>query len=137
MPREVTPMLARPSLALAALAVALVVTACGGDSDTDRSTRPRSTSASESVTVVGENIRFDTTELTATAGQELEITFDNRDDGVPHNLHVRDTASGDAMTEITEGPVTQTLEVSFDQPGEFEYFCDVHPDRMAGTITVE
>ena len=61
-------MLARPSLALAALAVALVVTACGGDSDTDRSTRPRSTSAGESVTVVGENIRFDTTELTATTG---------------------------------------------------------------------
>lgn len=41
------------------------------------------------------------------------------------------------MTEITEGPVTETLEVTFDQPGEREYFCDVHPDQMTGTITVE
>jgi plastocyanin len=136
-------MRARPSQALAVLAVGVVATACGGsDSDADLSTRPPSTEASssadagESMTIVGEDIMFDTTELTATAGQELEITFDNRDDGVQHNLHVRDTTSGDAMTEITEGPITQTLDVTFDQPGEFEYLCDVHPNDMTGTITV-
>jgi plastocyanin len=135
-------MRARPSSAVPALAVALVAAACGGNSDADLSTRPPSTEASssagagESVTIVGEDIMFDINELTATAGQELEITFDNRDDGVQHNLHVGDSASGDAMTEITEGPITQTLEVTFDEPGEFEYLCDVHPNDMTGTITV-
>jgi len=124
------------------LAAALAAAACGGsDSDADLSTNPvsteRSPGAGESVTIVGEDTSFDTTELTAGVGQELDITFDNRDEGVQHNLHVRSTASGDAMTEITEGPVTQTLTVSFDQPGEFEDLCDVHPDRMTGTITVE
>jgi plastocyanin len=136
-------MRAHPSLAVPVLAAALAAAACGGsDSDADLSTDPvstesPSTGASEAVTIVGEDVSFDTTELTAGVGQGLEITFDNRDDGVQHNLHVRDTASGDAMTEITEGPVTQTLAVSFDQPGEFEYLCDVHPDQMTGTITVE
>ena len=88
------------------------------------------------VTIVGEDISFDTTELTAAVDQTLEITFDNRDDGVQHNFHVRGTVSGDAMTEITQGPVTQSLEVTFDQPGRFEFLCDVHPDQMTGTITV-
>lgn len=72
------------------------------------------------VTVVGEGIMFDTAELSVGVDQELEITFDNRADGIQHNMHVRGTAS-DEMSEITQGRGTQTLTVSFDEPSEYEY----------------
>ena len=135
---------------MSVFALALVAAACGGgETGRDAAERPAtgddttepnpdaSDGGATAVTIVGENISFDTTELSAGVGEELEITFDHRDDGIRHNLHVRDTATGDEMTEITEGPVTQTLIVSFDEPGEFEYFCEVHPAAMTGTITIE
>ncbi|MGH9185474.1 MAG: cupredoxin domain-containing protein [Acidimicrobiales bacterium] len=128
-------------LSILAAAFVVVAAACGDDD----SSIPRSgTTASpaeeapagEGVTVVGDDIAFDTTTIDAAAGEALTITFDNRDDGIAHNLHVEDTATGDAMTEIEEGPITQSLEVTFDDAGEFAYFCDVHPQEMRGTVTV-
>jgi plastocyanin len=125
----------RPARTLAGLAaVALVAAACGEDTP---GTPGQSAPPAAEVTVVAQNTAFDLTNLDAQAGQQLAITFDNRDEGIQHNLHVSDTASGDAETEITEGPVTQELTVQFDQPGTFDYTCDVHPDQMRGTITVD
>jgi len=142
------------------LALALVATACGGgdrpSGATDGLTRGDETTepapdgtteptadadssagdGSGAVTIVARDISFDITEVSATVGESLDITFDNRDRGLHHSLHVRDTATGDQKTEIAEGPVTQALSVSFDQAGEHQYFCDVHP-FMTGTITVE
>ena len=141
-----------PRFAVPLLALALIATACSEDgsrpgaadglASADDATEPApdddvSTSdGSEPVTIVAQDIAFDTTELSARVGESLHITFDNRDNGVEHSLHVRDTATGDQMTDIAEGLVTQTLSVTFDQAGEHTYFCDVHP-FMTGTITVE
>ena len=120
----------RRILALGAV-LALGAAACG-DTTPPESAEPASTTA----TIVADDIAFDTTELDVTAGDTLTITLDNRDDAVAHNLHVQGAAGGDAKTEIEEGPTTQTLDVSFDEAGEFEYFCDVHPQQMRGTVTV-
>ncbi|MGH9193520.1 MAG: hypothetical protein ACRDZ0_13735 [Acidimicrobiales bacterium] len=68
-------------------------------------------------------------------GRGLASVFDRRDDGVQHNLHVRDTASGGVMTEITERPVTQSLEVTFDRPGEFAYRSTASSASKAGVST--
>lgn len=141
-----------PRFAVSLLALASITAACGEDepsqssadglATSDDSTEPASDDGvsagdgSEAVTIVAEDIMFDTTELSAAVGETLHISFDNRDDGVDHSLHVRDTADGDQMTDIAEGPVTQTMTVTFDQAGEYEYFCDVHP-FMTGTITVD
>ena len=37
---------------------------------------------------------------------------------------------------MVEGPVTQELTFTLDEPGEVTYVCDVHPAMMRGTITV-
>lgn len=123
----------RRILALGAV-LALGAAACG-DTTADESQGPDEP-ASSTATIVADDIAFDTTELDATVGGPLTITLDNRDDAVAHNLHVEGAAGGDAKTDIEEGPTTQTLEVTFDEAGEFEYFCDVHPQQMRGTITV-
>jgi hypothetical protein len=83
------------------------------------------------VTIVAEDTAFDTTNLDAAVGETLAITFDNRDDGIPHNLSVEGASGGDAKTDIEQGPTTQTVEVSFDDAGVFTYFCDVHPPADA------
>ncbi len=88
------------------------------------------------MTIVAADIAFDATTFDATVGATVTITFDNRDEGIAHNLHVEGTSAGDAKTEIEERPITQTLDVAFDEAGEFAYFCDVHPQQMRGTVTV-
>lgn len=123
----------RRILALGAV-LALGAAACGDTTSTE-SAEPAEPS-STAVMIVADDIAFDITSLDATVGEALSIAFENREDGVPHNLHVEGSAGGDAKTDIEEGPATQTLDVSFDQAGRFEYFCDVHPQQMRGTITV-
>ncbi|MGH9119569.1 MAG: cupredoxin domain-containing protein [Acidimicrobiales bacterium] len=105
----------------------------------DRTTAPSSSRPADDgagVTIVAADIAFDATTFDATVGATVTITFDNRDEGIAHNLHVEGTSAGDAKTEIEERPITQTLDVAFDEAGEFAYFCDVHPQQMRGTVTV-
>jgi plastocyanin len=85
-------------------------------------------------TIVAEDISFDVTALEVDVGMEVILTFDNRDANVPHNLHVRG-AGIDLATPILPGPVVQTLTVTFTEPGQYEFVCDVHPE-MRGTIVV-
>lgn len=129
------------SLRAVVAALALTAAACGDDDEPvaqSGTTAPATAEPSDGggVTLIAENTTFDTTTLEATVEETLTITYDNRDDGVPHNLHVEGTAGGDAKTDIEEGPTTQTLDVTFDEAGEFDYVCDVHPDQMRGTVTV-
>jgi plastocyanin len=135
---------ARRTLAPMILVVALAA-ACGDDpedsTDAQNPLLPRSSpdggeGGGSGATIVAEDIAFDRTEITASAGETLVITFDNRDDGVPHNLHVTGAAV-DEKTEIADGPTTQSLEVTLAEPGEYGFVCDVHPAEMTGTITVE
>jgi plastocyanin len=82
---------------------------------------------------------FDVEELRAPAGS-ITVEFDNRDGGIPHNIHFfkGDDAEGESVAETTleVGPIEQTL--TFDvEPGTYYYRCDVHPTTMEGTLTVE
>lgn len=94
-----------------------------------------------SITVVGKNVAFDETSLTAGVGQTVNITFDNQDAGVPHNIHFYSDAGytqtvDNAQTSLQAGPVKQTVSfASPSQPGKYYFRCDVHPDQMKGTIT--
>ena len=92
--------------------------------------------ASTSVTVIGEKIAFDLDTLTVPAGAEVTITFENLDDGIPHNFHVQAGAAGDFKTEIEDGPITQSLTFTIVQPGSYTFVCDVHPGRMKGQLVV-
>jgi len=40
------------------------------------------------------------------------------------------------MTEVTPGPVEQTLSLGQLAAGQYFYKCDVHPEAMSGMLTV-
>lgn len=80
-----------------------------------------------------EKVAFSAATLEAKAGQ-VTIQFDNKDDGVPHNLHV--TGNGiDEKTDVESGPVTQRLTLDAES-GTFTFVCDVHPQQMTGDLVV-
>jgi plastocyanin len=112
-------------------AVAVVVAACGGGESGGAPVE-----ALTEVTVVGERISFDVTEVRVKAGEEITITFENRDTGIPHNLRI-EGPEGPIKTEIANGPVTQTLTLTIDRPGVYRFLCEVHPSSMVGQLIVE
>jgi plastocyanin len=120
---------------LALALVALVAIGCGGDSD---DAGPSGTVGCKDardgrVTLVADDLRWDTDCLRAPAGA-VTIEVDNRDEGQNHNIHLPG-APGSPATDLEQGPSTQELEVDL-APGSFEYVCDIHPN-MVGTLTVE
>jgi len=108
----------------------LALAACGGD-DGGGASGDCLDGTSGQVTIVAKDIAWDADCIDAVADGALVITVDNQDDGVLHNLHLRD-APGKPATELEEGPVTQTLEVDLPE-GAYDYVCDIHPN-MLGTL---
>jgi plastocyanin len=97
------------------------------------------TGGATTLTIVGQDVKFDKDELSARAG-EVTIEFDNKDSGVPHNIHFhKGPKVSDASLEATDlesGPVEQTLTLTL-EAGEYYYQCDAHPATMKGVLTVE
>ena len=92
------------------------------------------------VTVVAQNIKFDKSSITATAGLDVTVTLDNRDAGVLHNIAFYTNRSATSKIfggPIITGPATDTSK--FTAPGAGNYFfrCDVHPDTMTGSFVVQ
>ena len=92
------------------------------------------------VSIVAENIAFDTDTLTLKADAENTISFENKDT-VDHNVSIYpDADAGLALEgaifegEIFTGPATQ--EYTFDGPkaGEYHFQCDVHPNMNGAAI---
>lgn len=107
-------------LGLLLVATALVA-ACGDDDATDAG------DASASVTI--ERSRFGPRELTVGSG--TEVSFENLD----RAAHTVTSADGSALAfdsgDLGEGDVfTQT----FDEPGTYDYFCEVHPTMRASVV---
>jgi len=96
---------------------------------------------SATLTLVAENTLLDKAALAAPAGQQVTVTYDNKDAGIAHNIHFfrGSDATGDevAQTDIANGPVTQTLTFGPLDAGQFYYQCDIHPGPMNGTLTVQ
>ncbi len=85
--------------------------------------------------ISADNTQFDTQLIRFEAGQEITVSFDNRQDGVDHNIHVLAGGAGDFRTPIEEGPVAQTLTLTINEPGRYTFVCDVH-SQMTGTVDV-
>ena len=119
------------------LALAVVVLAACGSTGDDTDGEPSGGGCKEAergrVTVVADDLRWDTDCLNAPAGA-LTLEVDNRDDGQNHNVHLP-TAPGSPATDLEKGPSRQELEVDL-APGSYEYVCDIHPN-MVGTLTVD
>lgn len=85
--------------------------------------------------VVGNELKFDTTELTAPAGS-VTITLNNTST-IQHNIAIENAdgeelAAGDLVGKDESSTLTVDLE-----PGTYTYFCSPHKSSgMTGTLTV-
>ncbi len=78
---------------------------------------------------------FDPNPLTITVGEN--VTWVN-DDPDSHTVTSGSISSGDAGQEFDSGFLGphKSFTHQFDEAGEFDYFCAIHPN-MVGTVTVE
>jgi amicyanin len=75
-----------------------------------------------------DNFVFEPEKLTIKAG--TTVTWTNRDD-IPHTV-----ASKDRLFKSKVMDTDETYSFTFTTPGEYSYFCSLHP-HMTGTIVVE
>ena len=121
-------------LRLVLLALTVIAAACAGDSAGETTTTaagPGTTTSAAgdgggTATISIVDLAFSGPDEVA-AGTTLTIA---NNDGVSHTF-TADDGSFDSGT-IAAGA---TAEVTLDEPGEFAYFCNFHP-QMEGTITV-
>jgi plastocyanin len=151
-----------PLLSVAAVSLAVVASACGGGSSNVASsplasspspaspsavaTSP-STPAGPSCSPGGTELKvaslpaalaFDTKCLAAPAGTPFSIEFDNRTDGVPHDVSIATEGLIDVLFEgkVVTGPEDVTYHVGPLQAGTYTFYCKVHPSQMNGTFVV-
>jgi plastocyanin len=92
------------------------------------------------VTVVAQGTSFDTDRIEANAGARVVVTLQNQDP-VPHNIafYTDDSAEEQIFaTEQISGPDAETRGRfrAPDEPGDYFFRCDVHPQQMTGTFVV-
>jgi len=90
------------------------------------------------VRVAALNIAFDTQTIQAPGGQAFVIEFDNQDQGIPHNIAIRDPSGAEVFKgNIITGPEKATYQVPALTKGTaYTFICDVHPN-MTGNVTVQ
>lgn len=121
------------------LLLTMVVVGCG-DADSSGSTvGDGATTTTLATTTTGDSsgpsdkitiadIAFDAPD-SVPAGTTLVV---ENQDNISHTF----TSPDDIFDSGTISPGA-TFEVTLNEPGEYAFFCQFHPDRMMGTITVE
>jgi len=95
------------------------------------------------VTLVAKELKFDKGQIVVSAGAPVDITLDNQDSGVSHNVAIypnaRQTAATDKIAgiDVFPGPAKQDLKFTAPKPGRYIFRCDVHPDTMSGQFVVQ
>jgi plastocyanin len=110
------------------LVLVVSIAACDGADETgDTGTTGEGETGDGEVAM--ENISFQPGETTVAVG--TTVTWSN-EDGVSHT-----TTSEETVWDSGTMAGGDTFSFSFDEPGTYAYFCEIHPDRMRATITVE
>jgi plastocyanin len=80
---------------------------------------------------------FDQSTATAPADESFVIHFANNENGVPHNVEVKDASGASvAKGEIITGVAEADYSVPALAAGDYPFVCSVHPN-MTGTLTAE
>ncbi len=96
-------------------------------------------------TIVASGIKFDIDEMEFSAGEEITVTFDNQDAGVPHDWTLweseeaataNDEGAKIAATNLSTGVAEADITFPAPDPGEYYFNCTVHPPSMFGTAVV-
>jgi cytochrome c oxidase subunit II len=87
--------------------------------------------------ITAEGIKFDKTQLEAPAGQPFGITFNNNDEGIPHDVAI----SGEGGLLFNGEDVPTVGEIQYVVPpldaGEYQFLCTIHPQQMTGNLSVK
>ena len=106
--------------ALAVLAVALFVAACGGAGE---SSEPVATTEVAMV----KSYRFDPKTIEIEAGDTVAWT---NEDNFTHTVQV----DGQGDHKVGQG---ESVSITFDEPGTYDYVCTLHSQDMDGTVIVK
>jgi len=131
-------MIARLSaLLLVLIASLLLAVGCGDDdsSSTDTGSSDDSSGQTLELGVDGNNLAFDKTELTATAGS-VTLKLDNTS-SIQHNVAI-ESEDGEELEVGDLVGADESSEITVDlEPGTYTYFCSPHKSSgMTGTLTV-
>lgn len=126
--------LLRPVLLLVVLVAGLA--ACGGDDAPSAAPADCTRIEGGEATIVAENLKWDVECFRAPVGTTITFTVENRDRSVGHNLAIGGP-SGDAKTDIEQGPATQTLTYEATEPGPHPFECEPHASMMEGTLWID
>lgn len=106
----------------------LAIGGCGDEAERESPAMACLDASDGTVTIVAEDLAWDSSCIDGPAGTDIEITVDNRDSGVNHNISFPD-APGEPGTELEAGPVKQVLTVNLPS-GEHPFVCDIHPNMV-------
>jgi plastocyanin len=89
------------------------------------------------VQISAKDIKFSTAEMTAPADTPFQIEFQNDDNGVPHNIEIKDGTDTVAFNgDIFSGVDKMDYAVPALVAGTYKFLCSVHP-QMSGSLTVQ
>ena len=86
---------------------------------------------------VASGVAYQTTTFQAPASQAFQITFDNQDSGIPHNIQIADGSGANVFEgDTVTGPGKITYDVPALAAGSYKFSCKWHPN-MTGDLTVQ
>ncbi|MHB8575060.1 MAG: cupredoxin domain-containing protein [Dehalococcoidia bacterium] len=91
------------------------------------------------VTQTATDNKYSVTQIKANAGQAVTVTLENKGSAI-HNfdvLNVKDASGKDIKMALLDAGKSATITFTISQKGAYNFHCDVHPDEMKGTITIQ
>ena len=110
------------------LGAVLILAACGDDDDGGDAT---GTPQAQAVAVEAGDFFFEPLTLTVASGAPVTVHLASSGQA-PHTFTI-DELGVDQRLKAAE---TVTVRVPAAEPGEYRFYCQLHPDRMEGTLTV-
>jgi hypothetical protein len=125
----------RATVLAAALGVAGLVVSGGGASAATKTCKANG----RALQITAEDNKFDKDCMAVPTDQAFTISLENKDQGVPHNVSLYDTAHGNKALyqgEIIYGPSKITYQVPGQAKGTYEFISDPQAEIMRGTFIV-
>jgi plastocyanin len=96
------------------------------------------TPAERQIRVVAKDNYFEPADLMVQAGETIELILVNEGTAI-HNWRLLDAPTGggeEPQTRLIPGGQEARVIFRVDRPGEYRFWCDVHPVEMVGTLRV-